>query len=893
LIGKHLVHYEILEKIGEGGMGEVYRAHDTKLRRDVAIKVLPPELTENAERAARFAREARTLASLQHPNIASIYGFEDSGEVNFLVMEFVEGEDLAARLLRGPLAVDDAVEIAGKVALGLEAAHEQGIVHRDLKPANIRTGPSGEVKILDFGLARALAGDLEPDSDPSRSPTITAAMTQAGTILGTAAYMSPEQARGKRVDRRADIWAFGVVLYEMLTARRLFEGETVSDTLAGVLRAPIELDDVPTTIPPALRLLLARCLERDPQRRLRDIGEARVVLDALRTGDVSSSLLMSADQLMGSGESAHARARIRPREWVGWALALGALVALALLVPRLKGESASSKDPVRRVSIPLPAQADLRYSRGGMAISPDGTRIAYVDGQTLYLRDLGSWDPIAVTGSEGAATPFWSPDGEWVAYGLDRELWKAYKDGTQRSLICTADVPFAQVTGGAWLSDGRVVFRGKKDLETVPASGGSPKTFLSAKDNEAVDFHEPCAILGGKLVLIVVHEQEGPDTVASVDLDGKMQRICKIPDANLGAPRYSPSGHVLVMKETEMWAVQVNAGVDHATGDPFWVLRDVASPSLSDDGTLAYVRGAGKIRRQLVLVDREGKIQYRLGKPMNLWSTCALNEEGTLAVVQANGQNEDLWLHDRRGAMTRATFTKIEHDMPSFSPDGHMLYFSTGTQDSYRIARKSVEGNEPEETVIPAGDMSPHYYASCPILTENGKRLFYTAKGADGSQDIAWLDLEEGAKPKIFLATAAREYAARPAPQDPHYIAYVSDESGKDQVYLTTWPDAERKWSVSIEGGCWPHWKGDGSELYFALANEIYAVTVSYDPLELGRPRKLFSRPEYDDRQPFGWPASFDLTRDGKLFLTTDLVVEGELNPHIAIVENWQSTFTK
>ncbi|HKI82692.1 MAG TPA: hypothetical protein VKA63_00025, partial [Candidatus Krumholzibacteria bacterium] len=483
-------------------------------------------------------------------------------------------------------------------------------------------------------------------------------------------------------------------------------------------------------------------------------------------------------------------------------------------------------------------------------------------------------------------------DGEWIAYGLDRELWKAYKDGTQRSLICTADVPFAQVTGGAWLSDGRIVYRGKKDLEVVPASGGSPKTFLSAKDNEAVDFHEPCAILGGKLVLIVVHEQEGPDTVASVNLEGKMQRVFKIADSSLGSPCYSPSGHILVMKETEMWAVPVNANVDHATGDPFWVLRDVASPSLSDDGTLVYVRGAGKIRRQLVLVDREGKIQYRLGKPMNLWPAYALNEEGTLAAVQSDGQNEDLWLHDRRGAMTRGTFTKIEHDMPSFSPDGHTLYFSTGTQDSYRIARKSVEGNEPEETVIPAGDLSPHYYGSCPVLTEDGKRLFYTALGKDGSQDIAWLDLVEGAKPKLFLATAAREYAARPAPQDPHYIAYVSDESGKDQIYLTTWPDAGRKWSVSIEGGCWPHWKGDGSELYFAQGNEIYAVSVGYDPIKLGRPVKLFSRPEYDDRQPYGWPATFDLTRDGKLFLTTDLVVEGELNPHIAIVENWQSTFT-
>ena len=416
--GDTLAHYTVVEKIGQGGMGEVFRARDTKLDRDVAIKILPPGFDHDPERLARFQREARTLAALQHPNVASIYGLETAGGQTFLVMELVVGEDLSQRLVRGALPIDRVLEIAGQIATGLEAAHDKGIVHRDLKPANIKLGSDGAVKILDFGLARAYEGDPEQTDSSATQPTLTAAMTGAGVILGTAAYMSPEQARGKALDKRTDIFSFGVVLYEMLTGARPFGGETLSDTLASVLKEQPDRGALPADTPAAVRLLLDRCLEKDARKRLRDIGEARLIMAAVQGGDATASLILGR---AGAGDTS-GPTRLRPREMAAWALGLVAVAVLGIGFLRGGSTPPTAAKAVHNLSVPIQGDTDLRFTHGGLVISPDGSRIAYINGHKLYVRRLDSWDPIEIPQSEGASSPFWSPDGQWLAFAIDRDL---------------------------------------------------------------------------------------------------------------------------------------------------------------------------------------------------------------------------------------------------------------------------------------------------------------------------------------------------------------------------------------------------------------------------------------------------------------------------------------
>jgi len=882
-------HYQIIEPIGAGGMGEVYRARDTQLDRDVALKILPDAFAADPERLARFEREAKLLASLNHPNIGAIYAIAREGNRTGLALELVEGEDLAERLRRGPVALDDALDIATQIATALEAAHEQGIVHRDLKPANVKITPDGVVKVLDFGLAKALEPDMDGVSDPSisQSPTMLGATTQGGVILGTAAYMSPEQARGKKLDRRTDIFAFGALIYELLTGLRAFDGETVSDTLASILKEEPDRDALPTDLPSAIRLLLDRCLKKDARQRLRDMGEARLILEAVKSGDAGASTILGAAPAGDVGATTARPPGVGPREFVAWGLVIIMAAAAAFMALRRDDSAPVSRVSINRLSIPISGDVNLRYSHGGLVISPDGTRVAYINNKQLYVRQLDSWEPIEVPQSSGCATPFWSPDSKWLAYNIEKELWKTRPDGTQRTLIATSEVGFSRPSGGAWLSDDRIVYRGDTDLMVVPASGGEPVTFFSEEgDTAIVDFHDPSALPGGDGIVTIVHTQSGVNTLALVTRQAELTSLITIPAGDLATPCYASSGHVLVINGVDLWAVPVSLEKREVTGEPFSVARGVAAPSVADNGTLVYVRGAGKIMRQLVLVDRAGAVVTRLGAPMDLWASYALSPDGTRAVGMESNST-DMWLHDSRNAVTRVTFTGIEHDMPSFSPDGTMMYFATGTEESYSIGRKATDRNEPEEILVPAGEMGPHYYAANPVVTSDGEILFYTTKGTNKKQDIAWLNLLSKSKPERFIQGAAREYAAMPSPANREYVAYVSDESGSDQVYLTTWPQADRKFPVSIDGGNWPHWKGDGTELYFAHGNEIYAVDVSYEPLSLGQPRSLFSRPEYDDRQPYGWPSVFDATRDGQRFLTTELADDESLDPRIAVVENW------
>jgi Tol biopolymer transport system component len=758
-----------------------------------------------------------------------------------------------------------------------------------VKPANVKLGADGSVKILDFGLARAYEGDSGGDEGSATSPTMTAAMTNAGVIMGTAAYMSPEQARGKTLDKRTDIFSFGVVLYEMLTGHRPFEGETLSDTLASVLKEHADEKALPDDTPPALRMVLDRCLEKDGKKRLRDIGEARLIIEAVKGGDLTASSVLgkipSAEEISTGKTSG-----LRPREIAAWALAAITVIFMATqLIPGK--DSPASDQSAWKLSVPLDGEVDIGYTHGGLVISPDGSRIAYLNHKKLYVRRLDSWDPIEIGESEGAANPFWSPDGKWLAFSKDREFWKVRQDGTQRTRISLVETPISYNTGGAWLADDRIAYRGEIDLLVMPAAGGKIDTLYSATaDSGVVDFHQPHSITGGHGVITVVHTPAGTNTIGIITQNGVLHNVLTIPDAVLAHATYSPSGHILFHRDKDIWAVGFSLEDLVVKGEPFPVAREAAVPSVSDNGTLTFVRNAGEILRQFVLVNRAGEIVERLGQPADFWATYAMTPDGTRAAASQSNSSTDLWLYDDRMARTRITFTDIEHDMPSFSRDGRTIYFATGIESEFRIGSKSVDRNEAEKVLVSADNLGPHYYAACPTVNRDETLLFYTSIGANKKQDIAWLDLTGDQGPQPFLTGEAAEYDGRPSPADHHYVAYVSEESGTGQVYLTTWPDADQKLPVSIDGGYWPRWKEDGSELFFAIKNDIYAVDVKYDPLSLGRPVKLFSRPEFDDRQPQGWPSNFDVTADGEKFLVTELMTGEEFDPGIAIIQNWASS---
>ena len=889
--GQKLAHYTIVEQIGVGGMGEVYRAQDTTLGREVALKILPAAFAADPARVARFQREAKLLASLNHPNIAAIHSVAQDGDRVALALELVAGDDLSAHLLRGPLPLDKALAIAEQIAAAVEAAHEQGVVHRDLKPANIKIAPDGVVKVLDFGLAKATdpAGESASSFETTISPSMASAVrTQDGVILGTAAYMSPEQARGANLDRRTDIFSFGVVLFEMLTGGRPFGGPTMSDVMAAILKEEPDQATLPGDTPPAIRLLLRRCLAKDPKQRLRDMGEARLLIAAVRAGDPAASAIL------GAPEQSAGRRGIAPREIAAWSLVLLAVAALGFTLTRPRtGPAAAAPPKTYNLSMPVADDADLRYDQGGVVISPDGTRLAYINHDQLYIRRLDDWDPVPIGETAGVSSPFWSPDGSWLAYCLHTELWKVRQDGTQRTLVGTAESPFSDTSGGAWLADDRLVYRGVTDLMAIPAAGGVPAVFVPAVDSTIIDYHRPSALPGGQGVVTAIHTMSGVDAIGVAGLDGVLHTVLAIAGASLDSPVCSPSGRLIYMDKGSIWAVQLSQDWMKVTGQPYSVARDAALASVASDGTLAYVRHAGTAKRRLVLVDRAGTVQARLGQAGDIWPAYALSPDGTRAAAAAgSGGSQDLFLHDLREGRSRVTFTEIEHDMTSFSPDGKAVYFSTGTQTNYHIGRQVIDSNETEETVIPAGAMGPHYFGACPAVGRDGRILFYTGVGANKKQDVAWYDLEAGGEPHPFLNSDAAEYAARPSPAMPGIVAYVSDESGQAQVYLTSWPTPGRRWVVSAPGGNWPRWKGDGSELYYAQGAEIYAVKVNYDPVQISPPQALFTRADPDERQPFGWPAVFDVSADGERFLDTELVASSAEKPIIAVVPQWDRART-
>ena len=871
--------YEILAAIGAGGMGEVYRARDTKLNRDVAIKVLSPAFAQDAERMARFQREAQTLAALNHPNIAQIYGMEGAA----LVMELVPGEDL-----RGPIPVDEALAIARQIADALEAAHEKGIVHRDLKPANIKVTPDGVVKVLDFGLARALEGT---SADISNSPTMSIAATRAGMILGTAAYMAPEQAAGKAVDRRADIWSFGVVMWEVLTGSRLFDGETVSHTLADVLRAQIDFGKLPAETPENLRALLRRCLDRNPKTRLRDIGEVRIAL---------SSSSMSGPQAAPAFPAASSPAAGR----LPWIALTAAIFLIAGWFLWMSFQPSAVPPRVARLGIGLPAGDTLGgswWQPAGVAFSPDGSKIAYVathGGITqLYLRAMEEATARPIPGTEGASTPFFSPDGQWLGMIADSKLMKVSLAGGPP--VAVAEVGGESEIGACWAPNDTIYFAADppRGLMKVSAAGGTaqPVTKLDTNNRET-DHRFPELLPGGKALLFTVRNADQPSFdeagIAVLSLQTGERRILVKSGTH---PHYASTGHLVFLRAGTLLAVPFDLNKLEVKGTPVPVVENIVENprvgagqfDISKDGALAYIPGGVSFgEHELVLVDHAGAARSLTAKK-RAYEDFTISPDGRFLATTIEGPVTDTWIHDiARDTDKRFTFG-VEHRDPAWTPDGKWLTYSGYKDGKYGVFRKAVDGSGPEELLVARGNPMFAWFWS-----PDGATLVFAELTPDHGGDFSMLRLDGDRQPRPLLQTRFDEDWVSFSP-DGRWIAYSTNESGRYEVYVASFPDPGSKVRISTEGGGHPLWAPNGSELYYrespsttmrALAHhvKVMAVPIQTKPeLKAGQPHLLFSGPYFDSGHDWA------ITPDGKGFI---LIKESpsEAGPReLQVILNW------
>ncbi|UCE03501.1 MAG: serine/threonine-protein kinase [Candidatus Latescibacterota bacterium] len=867
--GQVLLHYQLIEQIGAGGMGVVYRATDNKLRRDVAIKVLPEELSQNPERLARFEREALLLASLNHPGIASIYGVEEADGVRFLVLELVEGENLDDRLARGALPIHEALDFARQIAEALEEAHENGIVHRDLKPANVRITRDGTLKVLDFGLARAYLDDEESAEKSSTSPTLTAAMTQAGVILGTAAYMSPEQARGKKVTKRTDIWAFGVILYEMLMGKQLFEDATVSDTLASVLRAEPEWERLPADTPPAVRRLLRRCLAKDPRQRLHDIADARIEINEALSGEESVAVAASVPASRGS--------RL---QWVLTLLfALVALLALRFAM----NQPEVATEPALHVSITLPQELELQGAATGEpipAISPNGRHVVFSareeDTIRLYLRSFDSPEVVPLTGTERGSTPFFSPDGQWVAFFASGMLKKVSIRGGTPIDLCEAP----SNRGGSWSADGSIIFAPAYNSGLVRISeNGGEREFITAPDPEKRErtHRWPHVLPGGQAVVFTIGTQDKPGnyedaTIAVVDLvSGQIHPVVE----GGSIARYSPTGHLLYSRAATLSAIPFDVDRLLVTGPPAQVLEGVAGDrtsgavhfGISDTGTLLYmpgVRGDSSIRN-LAWVDRQGRAETICEVPRIALQGASLSPDARFAALSLGyGPGDgDVWVYDfARRRLTRLTFHSSALG-PIWSGDGKRVVYGVTTGGAEGISWKPADGSDVEQLIARDGGE----YAVVPEVWVPGtETILYSRSGGKGGFDIMMLDAAtDEIRPLIDGPFGEGGAALSP---DGKWMAYASDESGRFEIYVRPFPGPGGKWQVSTQGGRGPRWSRESGELFYTDGAKMMVVAVELEPsFSPATPRQLF---EFPFARSVGPNPDYDVTPDGQRFIMSE-----------------------
>ena len=880
MLGTTISHFKVIEKIGQGGMGEVYRAEDTKLSRDVAIKVLPEQFTQDPQRLARFEREAKVLASLNHPNIAAIHSFEQADDVHFLVLELVEGDTLAERVAKGPLPVKEALEVCRQIAEGVEAAHEKGVIHRDLKPANVKVTPEGQVKILDFGLAKAFEAEA-PAADISQSPTLTEEMTRAGVILGTAAYMSPEQAKGKPVDRRADIFAFGCVLYELLTAKRAFEGETITETLAKILEGEPDWDGLPKTVPSTIRFLLSRCLKKDPRRRLQHIDGARILIDEVLSGSTT------AESAIGLGSA------IQPAPWkrvLPWSLTgLTILIAGLMLWNLRPTTSTSTSQAVVRFVTALPANLPVgSANRGIVALSRDGAHLAFVatqgDTAQLYLRSMDQLEAQPIPGSEGAYHPLFSPDGQWIGFFAGGKLKKVSVSGGTPVILCDVYSPFVSAD---WGNDETIRFAQPTTvIYQVPAAGGTPQAVTTFDSNRGERAHNsPQLLPDGKTLLFTAVSAEGDEIVVQSLETGERKIVLEGP---LNA-RYVTSGHLVYAQAETLMAVAFDLEKLELRGAPIPILEGVMQTrgagaggpphlAFSDTGNLVYIpsRVDSRQERALVWVDRQGEAAP-LAAPPRLYNDLRLSPDGqrVASAIPSEDNQGDLWLYDiGRGTTSRFTFQSA--GFPLWTPDGKRITFqSQRLGGSSKLFWKAADGTGTVEQLSEGGlPHSPH------SLSPDGKWLAFSERSPASSSDIWVLPLEGDRKPQLYLKTPFNETGPVFSP-DGRWIAYRSNESGRNEIYVQPFPRTDAKWLISTEGGVEAVWARSG-ELFYRNGDRMMAVDITTEPsFSHGTPQLLFEETYYYD----GRRAVYDVTPDGQKFL---MIKVGEQRvAELNVILNW------
>ena len=921
--GARLGSYEIVGPLGAGGMGEVYRARDTKLNRDVAIKILPDVFAHDSERVARFTREAQTLASLNHPNIAQIFGVleeDQPAHVHALVMELVEGEELSTIIARHagssatsssgwspgasapgmPLA--EALPIARQIADALEAAHEQGIIHRDLKPANVKVRPDGTVKVLDFGLAKALdPAGASGGGEAMHSPTLTARATQLGMIIGTAAYMAPEQARGKAVDRRADIWAFGVVLYEMLTGRRAFdpsrasgspratsrgEGDSVVETLAAVLHQDIDFGALPAATPDGVRRLLRRCLEKDPRRRLSSIGDARLELDETE----------SAGAALAAAPSVSDR-RVHRRELVAWtATVLSLLAAGAALLWRPAAQTPLPR--VVRATLPLPAgvSIELDGERSGMpALSPDGRRVAFgaregAGPMHVWVLDLSSGVAKPLSGTEGGHRPFWAPDGKNIGFFT----WGALstipaEGGAVRRLAVARDA-----RGGTWSPNGTILFAPyqRGSLWTVSERGGNAVE-VTTTGKELLGTHRFPQFLpdGEHFIYLDRPAPYGPRSGSAVLVGrlGTTPPVARLVEFATNA--VYADGHLLYVRDGALVAQPFDPARRELRGEPTALVGDVLYNrrfsygvfSAGGSGILAFLSGRQSDLSQLVWRDRSGRRLGELGTPgiISGYGGLALSRDGRLAAVARvdDGTSEaDIWLYDlERGGESRLVRPGDDGN-PVFAADGGQMYFGSTSGNVGILMRRDLKGGS--ETQLFSETAGSYIVPLASV--RDGAAMLYTAPKADGESDLLLRPTAGGGEAKVIVGTPADEVDGQVSP-DGRWLAWASDESGRYEVFVAPFPDARgSRFQVSRDGGTQPRWHPKGAELFFKTPDNVLTaapIEASSSTFSVGTPTALFRIVEFT-----GW--TYAVAPDGERFLVRERLAERDASP-ITLLTDW------
>jgi serine/threonine-protein kinase len=885
--GTRLGSYQIVAQIGVGGMGEVYRATDTNLGRDVAIKVLPDGFTQDAERLARFEREARTLASLNHPNVAIIHGVEKAVGNFALVMELVEGPTLADRIREGAIPVDEALPIAKEIAAALEAAHEQGIIHRDLKPANVKVRPDGMVKVLDFGLAKTL--EAAPATDRSVSPTITSpAMTQAGMILGTAAYMSPEQAKGRAADRRSDIWAFGCVLYEMLTGTRPFDGEDVADTLAAILRGEPDWSRLPHDTPPAVVAFIKRSLEKDRRRRIGDIAAALFVLS--EPWQASSG---------ARREPASAFARYPVAAIAAATIAAVSIAAGAWWI----GTRSVAAEPklVARFEAPL-LRGNEEFAflgRKVLALSPDGRHIAFITTRRVGVRSLERVEPVTLrshdtTRQDNIQTVFFSPDSQWVGFWQDGQIRKIGVGGGTPVAIAASPNPSAF----SWEDDGTIVFAVQGEILRVPEAGGTPEVIVKNLNGRV----QSLQLLPGRSILFTlfpVGTITGTEIIVRSLDTGEQRTVLR----NGIDARYVPTGHLVYFDAGALLAARFDLRAPTVSGAPVPVAEAVASSSamgrtisaahfaISRAGTLAYVGGGLNVSttRTMVWVDRAGK-EESLGAEERAYVYPRLSPDGSRIALTLADQDRDIWIWETaRKQLRRLTSDPASERYSIWTPDGQRIAFGSNRDGQAGTWWQAADGSGVPERLATMpferfGNLVPN------TISPDGSRLVATATGpgAGGGADLWIMKLTGDPEPAGLLQAEFSERAAEISP-DGRLMAYETIERGQGEVWVRPFPDVNSgKWPVSNSGGSQPLWSRSGKELFFIDASgALMSVAVeSQSPLVFGTPAKImnnsyvWSVPTFAGRQ-------YDISPDGKRFLRLKSTNESITAGSVTIVQNW------